>query len=49
MDLFEGHDKAKVDYEERERMSKEALESLDKALHRVANAAEKLEIHASTN
>jgi segregation and condensation protein B len=49
MDLFEGHDLAKVNYEERERMSREALETLDKALHRVANAAEKLEIHASTN
>lgn len=49
MDLFEGHESAKVDYEERERMSREALESLDKALHRVANAAEKLEIHTSTN
>lgn len=49
MDLFEGHDQAKINYEERERMSKEALESLDKALHRVANVAEKLEINASTN
>lgn len=49
MDLFEGHDAAKENYEERERLSREALESLDKALHRVANASEKLEIHASTN
>lgn len=42
MDLFEGHEQARTDYEERERLSREALETLDKALHHVANVSEKL-------
>jgi hypothetical protein len=48
MDLFEGHESAKTSYEERERLSREDIESLDKALHHVANVAEKLHNHPST-